>query len=582
MNLPVFALVSVVSAVVLLLLVPGFGAAERTGFWTIVPILPLVLLTPGALARSESSAWHRRLRWPVALLVGIECAFVVLFLSPLRSLLALEVRWFAVLIVGSVFASLLFVARRFGRRLGMVSEFLLVLVALGSLAVRQVTVAASQPDDAAASLNIVVQFLAGYLSIFWFILGGQIADEARRLTDRALDALRRVTRQISTPFTVFAGWTVAALAAWSIGPLLVLAAWAGFWSQASEPDWMTALLLVLDYVPYASLGIAAVTLILRLSGRLSDARLWSIFRWSAVVAVLACLLLQTALGSVDEETGRLTVWAMIVFVVGVLGKAISSTSSVIAQRSRWFPQHGRLLIWLGVLLTMAAISHFSLNANLRQLNQVIQIESFFGALCLSIPGIFASVLSSRGDKIGQQRDRLLLPYVAGIAVTWLAYVIAGGLNEAVGGSSDLVLRLLAVELAVGLTIYLAGRHYWRERPYLLLHASSVSLGAATFVAHPLALLPLVPLAWQLGPALDRPGIAGTGQLDAVTLLALYGFFLLNGAGVAGLLLGLQRWRAAWLPAGRQAGPAGQSGADPLATGTPQHILDTGQNGIDSE
>lgn len=563
-NLPVFVLVAAVSTFVLLLLVPGFGAAELTGFWVVLPVLPPILLAPGALARSEGPAWGRGLRWPAALLVGSGGAFVLVFLSPLRGLVASDLRWVAVLGVGSVIGGLLLLARPLGRRLGLVSEFVLTAVVLGTLALRQVTVAAQQPDDAAASLNVVVQFLAGYLAIFWFILGGQIADEARQLTDRALTKLRHSTRRLNTPIVVFGGWGLAALAAWSIGPLLVLAAWAGAWSQSSEPDWLTAVLLVLDYLPFISAGFAALALALRLAGRLSNDGLWAIFRWSAVVVVLACLLLQTAFGSVEEETGRLTIWALIVFIVGLLGGAIGSTSSVITQGSQWFPQRGRLLVWLGVLLTMAAISHFSLNANLRQLNQVIQLETFFGALCLSIPGLVAGVLNSESGRVAQRPGHLLPWYVAGIAAAWLAYVAAGALTPLFGGGANLALRLLTVETTLGLTIYLAVRNHWGERAGLLLSASSVSLGAATFIAHPLALLPLVPLAWQLGPALDAPGIAGSWQLDATTLLALYGLLWLNGLGLAGLLLGLRRWRAAWFPAGRQAAPAAQAIAAPAA------------------
>jgi hypothetical protein len=541
-NVFFFLLTAFLSTSTLLLLAPGFQTPGNAGLWPMIPLLAVMLLTPWALGHPTAEGRGTRAQWLVAGALGVGAAFVILFLSPLRFQVPLPYRWLAMILLAFPICGLTMWLRRPAQRLSPITYWLMAQGILIPFGAASIWLGGADPAESASALTLSVMVMLGYVAMFWFWLGSEIVDQTDKLVRWLLKSAHRVLPATQAGSLVVGVWASLFLVGLVVPWLSAIASSIGIWPGPTEGDLRVAILNTLDLTPWIIAGFATLAVVLHLARALTAEIMLTLLRLSLLFLLLIVGVWGAAFDLVTEERGRLGLWALGVYLVGLVGEAIKGSAPYVNSGSRHFPRDGRLLLWLGFLLTMSATSHFALNADLSQVNRVIRLETLFGALCLSAPAIlYLTIFEQRHARLPAP-GLLLALFASGFVLVWGSSLVSAILVALIGGGSgshQLPVQIL-VQVALGIALLTWGLRrldrglHWTSPLFLAL---ALGLGIGTFQAHPQSFLPLVPVPWQLSPGTVGLGLTGMGALDLWQLARLYlEHFAVGCVGVMALVM----------------------------------------------
>ncbi|MGQ9626533.1 MAG: hypothetical protein ACUVV0_06475 [Anaerolineae bacterium] len=462
------------------------------------------------------------------LLFCLGLTSLLVFLTPLKRPFPLAGRWALAVGLGIAVYALLRAKNRFFLHSDSERRFLSpymagFAVAAGAILFFFWLAMLETPGLEEAAGNALTSFngVMGVVSIFWFILGVDLVGAAFNLAEWTMKAGRALLPLWAlAAFVIFTSAVEIFLGRFALKDVtLVIFSWR--WTLPFE--WAE----ILDLHSYISLAILGITLLLLGLRALNAGRLLALFGFS----VLTFLLLRgyySNLVSFLEEEQKVGLGTLFLYVAGFSWQLFSGGKEMVRRGSRLFPRPARLLLLLGLILTIGAISHFEIVARYSLFAYSANLEPFYGATYLGLPYLLYLLLYRQSRYTPVPRGSLLALYVFGAAAALPVLIL-----ERLSPSSVSYRASLLLLVQGSLQLLILGRmRPWDEVLDGVICAGAVGLGFATFYSHPIYLpLPWVDLLiganWQKiywpGPERDwfELGYIYLGHLAAAVLLGYH-------------------------------------------------------------
>ncbi len=447
--------------------------------------LPALLVI--ILATLRTHKWRRSV--PLFLLC-FGFAFIILYTTPVKTMIPRDYRWVGILPLGLIVYYLItspWLARErkhqplfvFSVSAGVILLFFLLCLSLSA-------------DQEAARSGVFLSFkeIMYLVSVFWFILGVELVEMSLRVTDWAVDLGRMLFSERIVRTSIAVVWMLEL----ALTPFVLRAAdmKVSFLSFTLSPD----LLVSLEIHFYLLLGILALVFILVWKRKLNTERLLYIFSFY----LLSFLLIQGYYSNLLSfaEVEELGLWTLFIYLAGMTWQTFLGGAGFVEGDGKWFPHISRLLLFLGVILLMTAVSHLKLVAGDPQFIQLTQLEPFLGIIYLGLPYALYLFLYRQGYYTPVPQRQLLTLFVLGAVVAIPALMVEHSpFLTGISVIGALILAIVVSEslkfLAVYLTVYKTPG--FTEVMDGLACVGAAGLGFATFYNHPL-LIPFLPGSWQ--------------------------------------------------------------------------------------